>query len=134
MKYQTEILNTRQKTHGDYDETAEIAQALKAITRNGSKLPPVARESLDMIMTKIARILSGNPDEMDHWDDIAGYAKLVSERLTASLPLMPMTGVLPKITSIAKRSGMGDEVRVAKAVDEAMAEVEQDLAKRGDLT
>ena len=33
-------------------------------------------ESLEMIALKIARILSGNPDYSDHWDDVIGYAKL----------------------------------------------------------
>jgi hypothetical protein len=31
-----------------------------------------------MIALKLSRILSGKPDEQDHWDDIAGYARLAS--------------------------------------------------------
>jgi hypothetical protein len=34
-----------------------------------------------MIVHKIGRIVNGNPDKVDHWDDIAGYATLVSDRL-----------------------------------------------------
>ncbi|WP_257617167.1 hypothetical protein [Campylobacter pinnipediorum] len=34
-----------------------------------------------MIAHKIARILAGNPNYKDHWDDIAGYATLVSKEL-----------------------------------------------------
>jgi hypothetical protein len=30
---------------------------------------------------KIGRIVNGNPDAVDHWIDIAGYAKLISDRL-----------------------------------------------------
>jgi hypothetical protein len=36
-------------------------------------------EALEMICTKIARILSGNPNDPDHWKDIAGYAELGGE-------------------------------------------------------
>ena len=38
-------------------------------------------EALDMIMTKIARVINGDADHVDTWNDIAGYAKLVAERL-----------------------------------------------------
>jgi len=33
-------------------------------------------EALEMIAVKIARILSGDPEYPDHWDDVIGYAKL----------------------------------------------------------
>jgi hypothetical protein len=38
-------------------------------------------EALEMIVHKIGRIVNGNPDKIDHWVDIAGYAKLVADRL-----------------------------------------------------
>ena len=38
-------------------------------------------EALDMIMTKIARVINGDANHVDTWNDIAGYATLVSERL-----------------------------------------------------
>ena len=78
------ILKTRAKTHGDYTETAETAQALKSVMHrsdNWNHLPAYMKESLDLHATKIARILNGNPYEPDHWQDIAGYATLVSETL-----------------------------------------------------
>jgi hypothetical protein len=34
-----------------------------------------------MIAHKIGRIINGDPDYIDSWDDIAGYAKLVADRL-----------------------------------------------------
>ena len=37
--------------------------------------------ALDMICVKLGRIVNGNPDYADNWVDIAGYAKLVSDRL-----------------------------------------------------
>lgn len=39
------------------------------------------QEALEMIAHKIARILNGNPNKIDSWEDIAGYAILVAERL-----------------------------------------------------
>jgi hypothetical protein len=38
-------------------------------------------EALEMIASKMSRIVNGNPDKVDNWDDIAGYAKLISDRL-----------------------------------------------------
>jgi hypothetical protein len=38
-------------------------------------------EALEMIAHKIARIVNGDPNYADNWKDIAGYAKLVSDRL-----------------------------------------------------
>lgn len=85
-QYQNEVLNEREQTHGDYATTAKIAQRLKCVIfcedrAAGGKLSQVQAESLDLICTKIARILSGDPNCKDTWDDIAGYANLVSERL-----------------------------------------------------
>lgn len=79
-----QLLQEREKTHGDYRSTAEIAQRLKKIIADNTQITHpmfcnIHRESLDMICTKIARILSGNPAIKDHWDDIAGYAKLAAE-------------------------------------------------------
>lgn len=78
------ILAQRQTTHGDYTDNAQIIQALKTKvhhTRNWPTMTDVQREALDMILLKIGRICTGNPNVHDHWDDIAGYAKLVSDRI-----------------------------------------------------
>ena len=39
------------------------------------------REALFMIAHKIGRIVNGDPWYADSWVDIAGYAKLVADRL-----------------------------------------------------
>lgn len=78
----TKTLEDRKKTHGDFTVHAEIAQSLKEITGSyDGELNHVQREAVDMILHKIARILAGNPNEKDHWHDIAGYAKLVEDRI-----------------------------------------------------
>lgn len=81
-----DILDERQKTHGDFDLTAMIAQELKDAMRRGknwSEMDDTEREALEMIATKIGRILSGNPHDVDHWRDIAGYAALIERWLTS---------------------------------------------------
>lgn len=76
------MLVEREKTHGDFRITAHVAQGIKRAFRTlatNDRITKEQHEALDMIATKIARILSGDPLERDHWDDIAGYAKLGSE-------------------------------------------------------
>lgn len=78
------LLEERQRTHGDYAEHALITQALKfycTTHKNYDRLNSMQRESMEMIFHKIGRILAGDPNFKDHWDDIAGYARLVAERL-----------------------------------------------------
>lgn len=78
------LLQERGKTHGEYRVHANITQNLKAVmhrTEGWEGLNDIQRESLEMFAHKIGRILAGDPNFADHWDDIAGYARLVSERL-----------------------------------------------------
>lgn len=78
-----EIINQRQKTHGEFSEIAETTQTIKQIiqNRNHRNLSDSQLESLEMIAHKIGRILAGDPNTKDHWDDIAGYAKLISNQI-----------------------------------------------------
>lgn len=79
-----QLLEERGKQHGDFTEHARITQLLKKVmysTANWQNISSVQNEALEMIAHKIGRILAGNPNHKDHWDDIAGYARLVSQRL-----------------------------------------------------
>lgn len=79
-----EILNEREETHGKFEDHAAITDAIKfdmQQSSNWSTLGSMKREALDMIAHKIGRILAGNPNVKDHWDDIAGYATLISREL-----------------------------------------------------
>lgn len=49
-------------------------------------LAPDQKEALEMLAHKIGRILNGDPDYADSWDDIAGYATLVANRLKGKTP------------------------------------------------
>lgn len=84
-----ETLKQRAKNHGDFHQVADMAQELKDTMRDGcnwatEEMHNVHYEALDMIASKMARILCGNPNEPDHWRDIAGYAMLVCNSLEAN--------------------------------------------------
>lgn len=84
---QNEMLADRKKQHGDFTVHARLSQQLKNVARDtcGYKsMSDVQREAIDMILHKVARILAGNPDHHDHWDDIAGYAKITRDRIPQS--------------------------------------------------
>lgn len=77
-----EVLNQRAGTHGSFKVNAEISQNLKSIFRTSPNWPtlrPYQREALDHTAGKIARALSGNANEPDHWLDMAGYASLAEK-------------------------------------------------------
>lgn len=75
------LLRERQSTHGSFADNAVISQTLKAAFKKHNKGPinMIHAEALDMIALKLSRVLSGQAMFKDHWDDIAGYAKLASE-------------------------------------------------------
>ena len=74
----------RAPVHGDFALQANISQRLRQIAGTGESygyLTPVQAEALSLILVKVSRIVSGDPHHKDHWHDIAGYARLVEERL-----------------------------------------------------
>lgn len=82
----TEVLEERGSRYGPFISHAEITQRLKTVAHQfanerGTKLVVDQAEALDMIFHKIGRILNGDPNYADSWVDIAGYAKLVADRL-----------------------------------------------------
>lgn len=79
-----EILEERGKRYGEFEGHALITTVLKQSMHLHDKwhvLLPHQKEALDMIQHKIGRILNGDPNWIDSWDDIAGYAKLVADIL-----------------------------------------------------
>jgi len=78
------VLDERAKNYGPFKDMATITQNLKEILHAAptwKNMQADQQESLEMIVHKIARILNGQPNYADSWVDIAGYARLVSERL-----------------------------------------------------
>ena len=80
------LLQERALQYGTFAALAKTAQEFKSVlyrelgARN-KRLADDQAEALDMILTKIARIINGNADHVDSWADIAGYSTLVAERL-----------------------------------------------------
>lgn len=74
----------RGKMYGRYEKQAEVSQRIKQAMGSHPgwhRLAYDQRESLEMIANKIGRIINGDPNYSDSWHDIAGYAKLVDDRL-----------------------------------------------------
>ena len=77
-------LESRLKTHGEYENYCRVVQGLKDVVKqspNYENMSCVHKETLDMIFSKVARICCGNPDHLDHPHDIAGYASLLEKHL-----------------------------------------------------
>ena len=78
------MLDERQRTHGQFSDVSSVSQGIKDVLRRPigwDAMPDNAREALDMIASKMARIVSGNHQFKDHWSDISGYATLVVDSL-----------------------------------------------------
>lgn len=78
------VLAERGNRYGDFFTHAAITQELKHTIRQGRAFTSMEDdmvEALDMIAHKIGRIVNGDPRYADSWVDIAGYAKLVGDRL-----------------------------------------------------
>ena len=84
-------LAERGARYGDFTDHAQIAEALHGIlvgdtpagkfNTSWGTMKPFQRQALRVIVDKIARILNGDPDYVDNWHDLQGYAKLVEDRL-----------------------------------------------------
>ena len=71
----SDTLEERGETHGDFRDVSRVSQYIKGAISAGT-VSAYQRESLDMIATKMARIVCGDPHNVDHWLDIEGYARL----------------------------------------------------------
>lgn len=89
-----DVLQDRGRRYGAFDTHATITQELKKVAqywmgvRGLETFAPDHIEAMDMIFHKLGRILNGDPNYADSWVDIAGYAKLVADRLQA-VPVNP---------------------------------------------
>ena len=81
-----ETLNERAQDYGKFKDGAALMQGIKRLLADHARahnktFADDQWEALEMIVHKMARIVNGNPDKVDSWTDIAGYAKLVADRL-----------------------------------------------------
>lgn len=84
------LIADRGKVHGPWRFNASVQWQLKDVIRinllarenvHARPLTVPQIEALDMICVKIGRIIAGDPFHADHWDDIAGYARLGRDAL-----------------------------------------------------
>lgn len=80
-----DILKERGDRYGDFTDHARICQGFKTVmwdARDGwERLTDPQKQALEVIADKIARILNGDPQYLDSWQDIIGYTQLVIDRL-----------------------------------------------------
>ena len=77
-------LAERGARYGSFYDHATIAQGLQEVlleTPNWFKLQPDVRQMMIVITDKLARILNGDPEYLDNYHDIQGYARLVEARI-----------------------------------------------------
>jgi transposase len=84
------ILDKRAERYGSFYDLASLAQGLKNVMmthlqKHNKTLVVDQQEALEFILSKIARITNGDADYADSWLDIAGYAKLVADRLQGTV-------------------------------------------------
>lgn len=81
-RIKADVLSIRENTHGNFDTVAAIAQAIKTELRTGDtyhEMTAGQAEALDLLATKMARIVNGDASFPDHWDDVIGYGRLGRE-------------------------------------------------------
>ena len=79
-----DTLQERGSRYGEFYEHARITQNIKRAMVDSPKWQQLSddkREALEMVAHKIGRILNGDPEYIDSWHDIIGYARLVEQRL-----------------------------------------------------
>jgi hypothetical protein len=139
-----DTLAERGERYGDFSQHAAIAQQLQDVMRDSNQeafgrgwdfLSAVQKQALTAIADKIARILSGDPDFVDNWHDIQGYARLVEIEITRE----PAGGI--KISEAVRASVAAAVLRGTKVMcgpDQVFAQPASDgvmefRTKAGDL-
>lgn len=87
-------LAERGERYGAFRHHAVIAQGIKDVmwaTEGWVRLAADQRQALEVIADKAARILNGDPNYVDNWHDIVGYAQLVENRLVEDQTPVPDT-------------------------------------------
>jgi len=80
-----DILDSRHQTYGTFMELSKVAVGLRELLWVRPMPCADQAEALTMICTKLARIVNGDPNDVDSWRDIAGYATLVADRLEGKI-------------------------------------------------
>ncbi|MCP4091314.1 MAG: hypothetical protein GY746_16210 [Gammaproteobacteria bacterium] len=84
-----DILKQREQQYGSYAQKSLEIQVMKDVVRNSknwNEMPAYMQESIDMIISKVGRVLNGDITHVDNFKDIAGYAQLVCTELEQPEP------------------------------------------------
>lgn len=76
------ILSDRDDRYGSFADVAKTTMRIQCAMQ-GNVMRDYQEAALQMIASKLARIANGDPDYVDNWIDIAGYALLVFDELEA---------------------------------------------------
>lgn len=81
-----DILEQKQFQHGDFKDVAAVTKGFHSVIAGSPNYKQTMLSNrqvlaLEMISHKMARVLCGDPDYVDHWVDIAGYATLISKSI-----------------------------------------------------
>lgn len=78
-------LQQRGERYGEFKDVAQLSndlmRLLQATPNYNESLSDSQHFALDMMTNKMARIVNGDPNYIDNWHDIAGYATLVEQEL-----------------------------------------------------
>ena len=75
MKTFSKVSKKRESEYGNFRDNAYVAQEMKTLSRN-PEFSRVQREALDQILSKVSRLVCGNPNHLDSGLDIVNYATL----------------------------------------------------------
>lgn len=84
-----QVIADRQAAYGNFADTARVIHDLKIVCQ--AHWPMHQRTAaqcyaIDMLLTKIGRMINGDPDRVDGWRDIELYAKHVADLQAADAP------------------------------------------------
>ena len=74
----------RPTTHGDFTDGAKFTQSVMRAAAEAPSwklLTDVQKEAFHHIIQKLQRIVCGDPNHPDHWDDVSGYALIALARI-----------------------------------------------------
>jgi hypothetical protein len=78
------ILEERESNYGSFKTQSLLAQSLKEAVKshpNWDSLPSYVKESFEMILHKMARVVNGKVSYEDSYVDIIGYTQLILDEL-----------------------------------------------------
>jgi hypothetical protein len=73
------VLAERGSRYGEFKDNARVSQNIKVAMQDSRwhDLSSDKKEALEMIAHKMSRIINGDPEYIENFRDIAGYATLV---------------------------------------------------------